>query len=98
MNCKPPFLGIYFRSERSDEDPDIGKLVRVVGQSPDNIDSWDADTLGQRFWCYKDGYSDGLELIDIPKSCVKPIDGGETHEESTEAMRLLTQLPQKEKA
>lgn len=72
MNCKPPFLGQYFRSLRGNDDPDLGKLVRVISVSHDSPLDWEVDTLGQKFYCYEDGFSDGVETIDLPKECVRP--------------------------
>lgn len=60
-----------------------GHTSRVVG--PGDSKAWLCDSSSDGFPCF------------IADYCLIIVDGDESHEESTEAMRRLTQLPQKEK-
>lgn len=88
MNCKPGELAVVIRDYKNLH---IGRIITVVRYEKHpygRLDAWVTDPV----------------LID-PDGClfmptdngVRPIRPDETHEESTEAMRLLTQLPKKEK-
>lgn len=85
MNCKPNQLCVIVNGLDNGKQH-VGKIVRVTKLN------W----IWTRCWEYEGQYllaPDGMRIVCIEDECLKPIDGGESPEESLEAMRDLSSIP-----
>lgn len=109
MNCKPGDMAVVIKASTTKEL--IGRFV-IVGRAycdGEVISGFVPVIVGGPSWVCSSVSGDKLPwasydgtlawVLDRPinDSVLRPIRPEETPEESTEAMRLLTQLPQKEK-
>lgn len=102
MNCKPFEMAIRIKAPTTARIP-AGTIVRVLDVCGPALiyDACGVSRHGENVWDVEFGGKEispftGLRF-GVPDEDLRPIRPDESPEEITEAMRLLTQLPQKEK-